>query len=102
MLEQFRNVVANSIRIGIEELIALHAFGRQLRAEFELFNVPVPEWVSDSLDSLRIEIKSRNRDRLQADLRKKKALLTTLKTPDEKRSDLNSEVEALEKQLAEA
>lgn len=100
MLEQLRNV--NVVRTDVEDLVALSAFGRQLRAEFDLYSLPVPEWVTDNLDALRIEIKARNRNRLQAELRKKKAMLTTLKTPDEKRADLNSEVEALEKQLQEA
>lgn len=99
-MEQFRSV--NVLRTDVEELVALATFGRAYKAEFSIHNMPVPEWVTDNLESLRVEIKARNRNHLQAELRKKKALLSTLKTPDEKRADLNTEVGNLEKQLAEA
>ena len=97
MLETFKNFVID--RLDMEELIALSAFGRQLRAEYESVNVDVPTWVGDNLRTLRREIASRNADSLEKTLREKKARLESLKPAEERRKELQAEIDALQSKL---
>ena len=61
MLEQFKNF--NVEGGDLDELVALSAFGKQLRGEFEAQKVAVPEYVSDNLNAIAREIDSRMADR---------------------------------------
>ena len=92
MLQDFKNF--NAEQADLEELVALSAFGKQLRAEFEAQKVPIPEYVSDNLNTLSREIDVRMADRREARKREIKSTLEGLKSREEKR-------EALEKELAE-
>jgi len=89
-------------RADMEELIEMSAFARTLENEFSVVGVPSPQWLTDVSKSIRREIKSKNQDRLAQKLQSAKSRLETLKTPDEKRAGLQTEIEQLEKQLAEA
>jgi len=100
MLEKFKNLDLN--RLALDELVTLAAFGKLLRAEYEVHQLEEPEFVDVQLKSLRREIHARNADRLEASLRDKKARLESLKTPVEKRQELRKEIAGLEKQLSNA
>lgn len=97
MLQSFRNFDAD--RMDIHELVALAAFGKQLRAEYEAHNLEEPDWVDTQIKSLRREISARNADRLEAELKSKRLKLDNLKTPEQKRAELKREIKQLEDQL---
>ena len=98
MLSQFKNFDAN--RLDLDELIALAAYGRQLREEYEAQSLDEPEFIDIQLKSLRREIHSRNADKLEKTLREKRSRLEALKSPTEKRAEIKREITTLEKQLA--
>ena len=91
MLEQFKGF--NTEVSDLDELVAMAAFGRSLRAEFESLNVSVPEFVDDQTRVIKREIETRVADRRAARVRELKAQRDSLKTAAEKR-------EAIEKELA--
>jgi hypothetical protein len=100
MLDALKNFDAK--RADLPELVELASFGRSLLAEFEALSVEPPDWVTENLTAVRREVKSRNQDRLAAKLKSAKARLETLKTPDEKRKGVETEIAELEAQLAQA
>ena len=98
-VELLKNFDAN--RLNIHELIALAAFGQTMRDSYGAHQVPEPEWFQSSMKALRREIKARNLDALETELRTKKARLETLKPAEEKRGQLADDIKKLEEQLAE-
>ena len=91
MLDQFK--AFNTEVADLDELVAMAAFGRSLRSEFEALNVSVPEFADDQLRVIKREIETRVADRRAARVRELKAQRDSLKTAAEKR-------EAIEKELA--
>jgi hypothetical protein len=100
MLNEFKNF--NAERMQVDELIALSAYGKALRAEYEAHQVEVPSYVSTQLNALTREIKSRTADALAARRKQIDAQLESLRTPAEKRAALEAEAASLDKQLATA
>lgn len=98
-LDEFRNFVAN--RLPIDELVALSAFGKQLRTEYEVHNIEEPEFVDIQLKSLRREINTRVADQKEKMLRELKARRDALKTPAERKVELNKQIKDLEAELQE-
>jgi len=98
LLDQFRNFIAD--RMTMDQLIALAAFGRQLRSEYEVHQVEEPDWVDVQLKSLRREIAAKNADSLEARKREINARLDGLKTPTEKKAELLKEKKKIDEQLA--
>jgi hypothetical protein len=91
MLDRFKGF--NTEVADLDELVAMAAFGRSFRAEFETLNISVPEFVDDQLRGIKREIETRVADRRAARVRELKAQRDSLKTAAEKR-------EAIEKELA--
>ena len=89
-------------KMDVEELVALSAFGRSLKAEFEELNLEVPEFVDLQLKSLRREVRGRMADRLESEKRRIKAQLDGLKTTAERKAELRKQLDSVENQLAEA
>ncbi len=83
-------------RCGTDELVSLSAFGRGLRAEYELLGEEVPDWVDAQIKVLRREIHARQGDAISARLAKAKARLASMATPEEKRAALKAEIDELE------
>jgi phosphoenolpyruvate synthase/pyruvate phosphate dikinase len=98
MLAQFKNFQAD--RMDIDELVALAAYGRSLRDEYEKHNLDEPEFVDAQLKSLRREISARNADKLESRRKEINARLETLKTPTQRKSELLKERAEIDKQLA--
>lgn len=98
MLTEFRNF--NVDRCDIHELVALAAFGKALRAEYEAHNIDEPDWVDAQLKSLNREIRVRNADRLETERRQIQAKLDSLKTPEQKRRELQKRKQEIESELA--
>ncbi len=61
--------------------------------------IETPEWVVDNLTAIGAEITNRNRAELQRRLKAAKARRSAIATPDEKRTRLDQEIEALEGKL---
>lgn len=96
-LQQLKNFVAD--RLDLDELVALAAFGRHVRTEFEANNLDEPEWLDLQLKSLRREIHTRNADKLEARRKEINARIDSLKTPSERKQSLLKERQQIEKQL---
>ena len=94
MLNVFKNFNADGAEL--DELIALAAFGRAQRAEYEAQRVPEPEYVAVQLNTLRREIEARMSDRREARKREIKAQLDSLQTQAERRAKLEKELAELE------
>lgn len=94
MLDQFKSFNAENAD-NLDELVSMSAFGKSLRAEFEAQNISVPEFVDDSLRSIKREIESRVADRRAARVRELKAQREGLKTAAEKREQIDKELAAL-------
>lgn len=94
MLDQLKNFSDNSL--DLDELVALAAFGRQLRAEFEAQRVSEPEYVAMQLNAVRREIEAKMADRREARKREIKSQLQGLKTAGERRAELEKELVELE------
>jgi DNA repair ATPase RecN len=100
MLNQFKNFVSD--RLDIDELIELTAFGKMLRAEYEAHQLEEPEFVDSQLKALKREIFARNADRLEARKREIRSRLDSLKTPTQRKSELEKELREIDKQLQPA
>ena len=99
-LAQFKNFTAD--RMDIDELVALMAFGKSLRAEYDALQMEEPNFLDIQLKSLRREITARTADKLEARKRELTARIDSLKTPAQKKTELEKELANLEKQLATA
>lgn len=86
-------------RAQMDELVALSAFAKSLRAEYTALNQEIPEWLDDKTRVLLREILSRGRDALEKRLKDARAQAAQLMTPAEKRAQLSKEIAELEKQL---
>lgn len=100
MLNQLKTFDAD--RMDVDEMVALHTFARILRAEYDHMNLDVPEWLDDQTRALRLAIKAKTQDFIAKRLKEAKARLNSLRTTEERRNDLKSEVDKLEKQLQTA
>ena len=89
-------------RMDIDELVALHAFGKSLRAEYDTLQLEEPSFVDLQLKSLRREITARTADKLESRKRELTARIDSLKTPAQKKTELEKELAAIEKQLTVA
>lgn len=94
MLNQFRAFNKDRM-LEIDELIALAAFGRMLRAEYEASKVDEPDFVAQQLRTLRHEIQARVSDKQEARRKEIKSQLQRLATPQERREALQKELDAL-------
>ena len=96
----FKNFSAD--RMDLDELVALSAFGKSLRAEYEALQLEEPEFVGVQINTLKREIRSRVADKLEARKRELANRIDSLKTPKEKKAELEAELQKLEKQLVGA
>lgn len=94
MLHEFQNF--NKERLDMAQMVALAAFGRSLRAEYESHQIEEPEWLGIQLNTLRREIYSRNVDSIEARRREIRSRLDGLKTTAEKRKELEEELAKLD------
>lgn len=94
MLNQFRSFNKDRV-LDLDDLIALAAFGRMLRAEYESQKVDEPEFVAQQLRTLRHEIQARVADKQEARRKEIKSQLQRLQTPVERREALQKELDAL-------
>jgi DNA repair exonuclease SbcCD ATPase subunit len=82
-------------RPNLEELIFLSAAATIMRAEFDKLGVDSPEWLDTRARELRREIRTRQQDAIDKRTREIRSRLDALKTPSEKRAELEAELEKL-------
>lgn len=85
---------------NLDELVELSAGAENILEHYAALAIPVPEWIQDASRSIRREINRRQDDDRQLALKNLKARRASLMTADEKRSKIDREIEALEKQAA--
>lgn len=96
-------IVENTMVDGFGSLEDLFVAEDQLetvKVKYEAYRTEAPEWVNSQLNAVRIEIKTRIAGQLQMRLRNAKVRRSALRTADEKRKDLDIEIEDLEKRLS--
>lgn len=93
MLEKLRSI--NIDRMDIDEAIELAAFGKVAATTYGAYEVPVPDWLTDSLKTLDADIKRRRRDALEARLKTLQARKAALRSRDEERADIDAELARL-------
>lgn len=99
-LEVFKSF--NADRMDISELVALMAFGKSLRAEYEKLSLEEPAFVDIQLKSLHREITARTADAKEARRRELASRIDALKTPQQKKAELEKELAALNRDLQPA
>ena len=87
-------------RYDLDELVALKSAAAALTATYTSLGLETPEWLGDTNEALDKEIKARSRDMLEKELRETESRLESLKTADEKRTDLKAKQERLRAKLA--
>lgn len=102
MIEQLKNFRSESAGFNVEELVELSAAARAVTAEFEQLNAETPEWITKQANEVRRAIRDQQRDALEARLKTAMARRDALKTPDEKRKEIDAEIERLTKTLQPA
>jgi hypothetical protein len=84
---------------SVEELFIAKAQLKAIDDGYQQFKMETPEWVSDLLLEVDHEITKRNKGELMRRLKAARARRSALKTADEKRTELDSEINALENAL---
>jgi hypothetical protein len=95
-LAQFKTFKAE--QMDLDELVALTAFGRSLRSEYEALQLEEPAFVDVQLKSLRREITARNADKLSATKRELEARIDSLKSPAQKKKELEEKLAKIKEQ----
>jgi hypothetical protein len=99
VLEKLRNLNIERM-IDLDEAVALFAFGNMVLTSYKDQTLEPPAWLTDNLSVLGKDIKERRRDNLEAALKEALAKKSALRTAEEKRADLDGEIERLQKALA--
>ncbi len=90
-LSSFKNFNVDRVT-DVDELVAGVVFGKALRAEFEALQLETPAYIDAQLNALRREITSRNADSIAARERELVARIDSLKTPAQKKAELEAEL----------
>jgi hypothetical protein len=80
----------------IEDLIAVRGDLKNLAANFNDMSLEVPEWLSEKITEVEMEVKSLSKAEKLATLRKLKAQSSALMSRDEKRKAIDDQIAALE------
>jgi len=86
----------NADRLDMEDLVGLLADSKALRAEYEALQIEEPEYIDTTIKAIRREITSRNADKIAARKRELTARIDSLKTPAQKKAELEKELAKLE------
>jgi DNA repair exonuclease SbcCD ATPase subunit len=96
MIDQLKR--ANLDNYDLEQLIELSAIARLIRNEFEVntTGAEAPKWLDDRTREVRRAIATKQEDILEARLNELKSRRSTLRTAEEKRSELDAEIAKVE------
>ena len=84
----------------VEDLMIVKRQLMVIDEEYKCLIVDTPDWVTDKLDEVTKEITGRMQAELKRKLKAATVRRAALKTADEKRKDLDTEIEALTNKLA--
>lgn len=84
---------------SVEELLLAKAQLVIVDQGYQDMHLETPDWVLDKLNEVEAEIKNRVKSELIKRLRTAKARRSALRTADEKRRDLETEISQLEAQI---
>lgn len=98
MLTQLKNL--NVDRMGLDEALALYAFGKTLQLEYDAFQIDTPAWLTENMATLKRDVQGRVRDELLRKIQMDEAALETLKTQAEKRKETAARLEERRAKLA--
>lgn len=97
MLSEFKQYTPSEDTV--ENMLTYHAFGVGVSASYTEFGLEPPDWLTEKLAMLGREIKVKQRDELERELKKAELALDSLKTAEEKRGDLRAKIERLKSKL---
>ena len=86
--------------IDLDEAITALAFARAIQAEYQHQEMPSPVWLDERVVQLDREVKEQKRDNLLRSLAQAKVKRESLKTRDQRLSDVNENLAALEAAIA--
>jgi ATP-dependent Lon protease len=86
----------NADRMDLDDMVGLLADSKALRAEYEALQIEEPEYIDTTIKAIRREITARNADKIAARKRELTARIDSLKTPAQKKAELEKELAKLE------
>jgi hypothetical protein len=84
---------------NFDTLLLMHDQALNLIGQYEHFGIAVPEYLTEYRCTVSREIVRRNRVRVRRELKKAEVMFDALKTPSEKRKDLEQTIKDLKSQL---
>ncbi len=98
MLAQLKSLNVDRL-LDMDEAVALSSYARTLEGEYEMLDLPVPEWIVKSTDVLREEIARRTKAADLAELKRIENELETYKTVGEKKTEAQKRLAQLQNKL---
>lgn len=86
--------------MGIEEMVELSSQGTAVQEQFTRLDVAPPDWLADRLRVLNKEIKNRESDRLEMELKQLESEGAADLTAEERRKERREKMEHLKEKLA--
>lgn len=86
----------NTDRGDVDDLVGLLAYGKLIVAEYESLDIDVPEWLPSKLKAVKREVLSRISDQVEKRLKEARLRLDNLKTPAERKTEIQKEIRRLE------
>ena len=99
MLSQFKNFQLD--RMDVDEMVYLYGVGMHLRHSYEQLSLDEPDYIDLNLKSLKREIKVKTAEKLEAKRLEIRSRLESLKTPQEKKRELQAQLKEVEASLQE-
>lgn len=98
MLDKLKGL--NTDRLDIDDVVAYLAFANSVKVEFEKHELEVPDWLTETIDALKTEVKARRRDNLMRALKAAEAKAAGLRSPEQKRRDAQADIKRIKEALA--
>ena len=86
-------------RIDVDEAVYLVTLGESMKAQYTGRGLETPEWLVQNTKELDREIRNRQRDNLEKAKKETIAALDALKTPTQRREELQAKLERLNQAL---
>lgn len=104
MIERLKKLNASNLDtlLQLEEAISLWVYATALREGYDLQNIEAPEWLTQSIDLLDEEIKSRDLAATLAEIRQTETALEGLKSTSERKTDLQKKLASLQRRASGA
>jgi hypothetical protein len=99
MLEQLKRLAVDVV--PLEELVASEVFASGLKARYEELEIETPAWIKDKLRQIRRSIEAKLDETRALRARELEKQLEGLKTPTERRAEIEKQLKALRPHLAE-